>query len=77
MPPIQNLRKVPISKFKAECSKFVDRVRRTRRPLLITRRGVPVAKLIPVSDRRRRFILGDMIGTAKIVGDIVSPVIGV
>jgi prevent-host-death family protein len=76
MSPIQELRKVPISKFKAECSKFVDKVQRTGRPLLITRRGVPVVKLIPVSDHRQRFILGDMIGTAEIVGDIVSPVIG-
>ena len=76
MSPIQNFRKVPISKFKAECSKFVDEVQRTRRPLLITRRGVSVVKLIPVSDRRRRFIVGDMIGNGKIVGDIVSPVIG-
>jgi len=76
MSPIQNLRKVSISKFKAESSKFVDKIQRTGRPLLITRRRVPVVKLIPVSDRRRRFILGDMIGTAEIVRDIVSPVIG-
>jgi prevent-host-death family protein len=70
------MRDISISEFKANCSRLVDRVYRTRRPLRITRRGVPVAKLVPTSRRRNlKFVLGDMIGTVEIVGDIVSPVI--
>jgi prevent-host-death family protein len=69
------MRDVSISEFRAKCSDFVDQVDRTRRPLRITRQGVPVAILIPPSHRRPlKFVLGDMIGTAEIVGDIVSPV---
>lgn len=69
------MRHFPISEFKAKSSALIDHVHRTKRPLLITRRGVPVVKLIPVDPRPRRFVLGDMKGTAEIVGDIVSPVI--
>lgn len=70
------MRDVPISEFKTKCFTLVDRVYRTRRPLRITRRGVPVAILVPPSRRRRlKFVLGDMIGTAEIIGDIVSPVL--
>jgi hypothetical protein len=34
-----------------------------------------VAEVIPAGPDRKRKFLGDMIGTAEIVGDIVSPVI--
>jgi antitoxin (DNA-binding transcriptional repressor) of toxin-antitoxin stability system len=48
------------------------------KPLRITRRGVSVAILVPPKRRRRlKFLFGDMIGTAEIVGDIVSPVLNV
>jgi antitoxin (DNA-binding transcriptional repressor) of toxin-antitoxin stability system len=43
--------------------------------LRITRHGRPVAEVIPAGPDRKRNFVGDMIGTAKIVGDIVSPVI--
>jgi prevent-host-death family protein len=70
------MRDVPISEFRAKCFDLVDQVNRTRRSLCITRRGVPVAKLVPSRHRRRlKFVLGDMIGTAEIDGDIVSPVL--
>ena len=32
--------------FKARCLKVMDQVQRTREPLLITKRGKPVAKLV-------------------------------
>jgi prevent-host-death family protein len=66
---------VSISEFKVKCSKFVDKVQRTGKPLVISRRGIPVAELISVNRRRPRFIAGDMVGTAQIVCDIVSPLI--
>jgi hypothetical protein len=41
--------------------------------LRLIRYGVPIAKIVPVAPKRK--FLGDMIGTAEIIGDIVSPVI--
>jgi len=36
-----------VSKFKATCLARLERVRRTGRPLLITKRGVPIAQVVP------------------------------
>jgi prevent-host-death family protein len=66
---------VSISEFKAKCLGLIERVHKTRQPLRITRHGHPVAEVIPAGPNRKRKFLGDMIGTAEIVGDIVSPVI--
>jgi len=66
---------IPISEFKAKCLGLIEQVHKTRQPLRITRHGRPVAEVIPAGPDRKREFVGDMIGTAKIVGDIVSPVI--
>jgi prevent-host-death family protein len=68
---------VSISEFKAKCLGLIEQVHKTCQPLRITRHGRPVAEVIPAGPDRKRRFLGDMIGTAKIVGDIVSPVIDV
>lgn len=66
---------VSISEFKAKCLGLIERVHKTRQPLRITRHGRPVAEVIPAGPNRKRKFLGDMVGTAEIVGDIVSPII--
>ena len=69
-------REVPISEFKAKCLSLVDQVNKTKTPLIITKRGTPIAEVFPVSPEiDRKKWLGSMAGTAKILGDIVSPVI--
>ena len=65
---------VPISVFKAKCLALLEEVRRTRRPIRITRHGKPVAEVVPsepVMDRLEW--LESIKGTATILGDIVSP----
>lgn len=60
------------SEFKANCLRLMDDVARRRTPIVITKRGKPVAKLVPI-DEGPIDIFGRMAGTIKIVGDIVSP----
>ena len=60
--------------FKAHCLKVMDQVRATREPVIITKRGRPVAKLVPV-DRRGDDIFGCLKGVVEIVGDIESPLV--
>jgi prevent-host-death family protein len=69
------MKDIAISKFKAQCLGLIEQVHKTRQPLRITRHGVPVAEVVPAGPDRKRQFLGDMIGTAEIVGDIVSPII--
>lgn len=66
---------IAISEFKATSLAVLERVRRTKKPVLITRFGQPVAEVVPPSaPPPPKSRLGSMAGTAQIVGDIVSPV---
>jgi len=65
---------MPISKFKATCLAVLEQVRKTGRPLRVTRFGKPVAEIVPPTPApATRNWLGDMRGTARIVGDITKP----
>ena len=70
------MEEIAISKFKATCLEVLERVRRTRKPILVTRFGKPVAEVTPPSiPSRKGSRLGTMVGTGRIKGDIVSPVV--
>jgi prevent-host-death family protein len=65
---------IAISKFKATCLAVLERVRKTRKPVLVTRFGKPVAEVVPPSrELGKKPRLGAMAGTAQIIGDVVSP----
>ncbi|MEK7407693.1 MAG: type II toxin-antitoxin system prevent-host-death family antitoxin [Acidobacteriota bacterium] len=68
------MEQIAISKFKATCLGVLERVRRTRKPVLVTRFGEPVAAVVPPPPpaRPKRW-LGAMAGTGRICGDIVAP----
>jgi len=68
-----NLRHVPAANFKAECLRLLDEVAARRQPIIVTKRGKPVAKLVPV-DEEPIDIFGRMAGTIKILGDIIAPI---
>lgn len=63
----------PAGEFKARCLKLMDEVRATRRPVVITKRGRPVAKLVPVEEEMPS-LYGRLKGTVTIHGDIISPI---
>jgi len=74
MKPSDTIQIISISEFKATCLAVLDRVKRTGCPVLVTRRGEPVAQVIPPSPPPRAASwLGCMAGTAKIIGDIIAP----
>jgi prevent-host-death family protein len=64
---------ISISKFKATCLAGLEQVRRTRTPILITKRGVPVAEITPPAQATTKSWLGTMVGTAESAGDILAP----
>jgi antitoxin (DNA-binding transcriptional repressor) of toxin-antitoxin stability system len=51
----------------------MDEVAQQRRPIIITKRGKPVAKLVPV-EKEAIDLFGRMAGSIKICGDIINPV---
>jgi prevent-host-death family protein len=68
------MKEMPAGVFKAECLAIMDEVQAKREPVLITKHGKPVAKLVPV-DGKRPSLFGSMKHEMTIVGDIVSPAI--
>jgi hypothetical protein len=69
----KNEKGIAISVFKATCLEKLEEVRRTGVPLLVTRRGEAVALIMPPP--RSEPWLGKFRGDARIVGDIMDPVV--
>jgi antitoxin (DNA-binding transcriptional repressor) of toxin-antitoxin stability system len=66
---------IAVSKFKATCLAALDRVRRTGRPLRVTRFGRPLADVIPARvEARDAGWLGAMQGRGRVTGDLLAPV---
>ncbi len=59
--------------FKAKCLKVMERVRRTRRRIIITKRNIPVAQLVPI-DEKEIAAFGKLKGTIHFKGDIITPI---
>ena len=67
------MQEVSISEFKAKCLSLLEQVNKTKKPLRITRRGKPVAEVVPptaVADRAA--LMGSMGGKIEILGDTLS-----
>ena len=67
------MKTMPAAKFKARCLTVMEDVSATKEPVLITKRGRPVAKLVPVDGSSDEFI-GRLEGVVRIAGDITSPI---
>jgi prevent-host-death family protein len=63
------MKTIPAGEFKARCLTLMEDVRSTKRSLVITKRGKPVAKLVPVEEREDDFI-GRLKGVFEVVGDL-------
>ena len=72
----KSIQEVAISEFKAKCLALLEEVDKTKIPLLVTRRGRPIAEVIPTSpNMEERDWLGSMSDSIEITGDVISPVI--
>ena len=67
------MKTIAAGEFKARCLQVMEDVLTKRTPVLITKRGKPLAKLVP-PDEKPPDILGRLAGKIEILGDIVSPV---
>ena len=69
----KTMKTMPAGQFKARCLRVMEDVKKYRTPVVITKKGKPVAKLVPVDDAPAGKVFGCGIGTGKIVGDIEAP----
>ena len=68
------MRKMPAGKFKAQCLAVIDEVSTKHEIVVITKRGRPMAKLVPII-KEDDDIFDFMKGKIQITADIVEPVI--
>jgi prevent-host-death family protein len=70
------MKKIPAGEFKARCLRIMEEVKSYRTPVVITKKGRPVAKLVP-PDEPAADVFGCMAGTAELRGDVEAPVVAV
>ena len=63
------MRQIPAAKFKAQCLALLEQV--DPDGIVITKRGKPIAKLIPLGTESATLI-GSLRGKLKIKGDLMS-----
>jgi prevent-host-death family protein len=64
---------IAAGEFKAKCLALLDEVQQTRKEYVITKRGKPVARLVPTENKKKDDeVFGRMKGTVRIHGDIFS-----
>jgi|WetSurMetagenome_2_1015567.scaffolds.fasta_scaffold290587_2 prevent-host-death family protein len=59
--------------FQSKCLDLLSQVQRNRLEVIVTKRGKPIARLVPMSSNPPE-IFGCMKGTVRILGDIISPI---
>lgn len=65
--------------FKAKCLKIMDEINKTGKSMIVTKRGVPVMKVVPIRNAKRKKddFFGRLKGIIEIVGDpddLIKPV---
>lgn len=64
---------IPAGEFKAKCLSLMDLAHHQREVIIVTKRGVPIAKLVPYEETPQS-IFGYMKSTVTIKRDIVAPI---
>jgi prevent-host-death family protein len=62
---------ISVSKFKATCLAVVKEVAKSKKPVIITKQGKPIAELIPYAGETEPAPLKD---TVAFMGDTIAPV---
>lgn len=68
-----NERTIRASDFKARCLALLDQVERTKVPLVVTKRGKPVAKVVPLDDEPRKPIMGSVLWVTDDEEELFTP----
>ena len=69
------MRQMAASKFKAQCLTVMKQIRATGEPVVVTRRGKPVVKVVRAETEADDDIFGFMQRKGmRIIGDITAPI---
>jgi prevent-host-death family protein len=66
------MKTIPAGTFKTKCLAIMDDVQARNQPIVITKRGKPVAKLVPVGKTNDEFY-HFLQGKGALTGDVLAP----
>ena len=69
------MKSVAVTEFKARCLSLLEDVARSGQPLVVTKRGKPLARVVPTSGAPVVYPQATLRGTVRIRGDLITPVI--
>ena len=69
----RNISKIAAGEFKAKCLQLMDEVNETHTPIIVTKHGVPIVKLVPIEENHVP-LFGLQKGAMVIKEDIISPI---
>ncbi len=69
----QRVQTIPAGEFKAKCLKLMEQVNMNRAPIIITKRGLPIAKLVPI-EATSFDVFGCLKDSVTINEDIIQPI---
>jgi prevent-host-death family protein len=67
---------IAAGKFKIHCLKLMDEVQESHQEIIITKRGKPVARLVPFDRTAPVQLFGYLKNSITIAGDVVKPLEG-
>ncbi len=67
-------REMSVSDLKSHCSRVIEELSKRRKPVVITKRGKPVAMLVPVQEQESKTLFGFARGFVKVHGGILEPI---
>ena len=70
---VYKMKTLAAAKFKAECLALIDTISQNHEPIIITKHGKPMVKVVPV-DENIDVNQKPLKGAATYIGDIVSPI---
>jgi prevent-host-death family protein len=74
MTMVASKRQMAAAEFKAKCLQVMDEVAKEGRSIVVTKRGKPMVRIVPVDEPKDSDVLGCLAHVYEIVGDIeVSP----
>jgi prevent-host-death family protein len=69
------MKAVAVSRFKAHCLALLDDVARTGQPLLVVKRGKPLARVVPTGQDSADHPQSTLRGTVAYLGDLIEPTV--
>jgi prevent-host-death family protein len=67
------MHKIPAAQFKSQCLAIMEQVAESGRPVVVTKHGKPVVRIIPAESDEDE-IFGFMTGKGRIIGDVESTI---